>query len=124
MSDHVYLIPDFSMPLVPNVGIVVGDRATLLVDTGLGSRNGAAFLREVNKVSRNSELCLVATHFHPEHLLGVGGFPAKTKLLMANAQQAAIDECAYQLRDTFPQRSATTAELLKGAEYRQADVLA
>ncbi len=123
VSDHVHVIPDASTPLVPNVGIIVGSRATLVVDTGLGSRNGQAIMREVNKVSRNSELYLVATHFHPEHLLGVGGFPATTKLLMASAQQADIDEFAYQLRETFSQRSAMTAELLKGAEYRKADML-
>lgn len=122
VSDHVYVIPDANTPLVPNVGIVVGSRATLVVDTGLGARNGEAIMREVNKVSRNNELYLVATHFHPEHLLGIGGFPATTKLLIASAQQADIDEFAYQMRDTFSQRSAMTAELLKGAEYRKADV--
>src|SRR5262245_34924142 len=39
LSDHVYEIPDFNVGLVPNVGIVVGQRATLVVDTGLGTRN-------------------------------------------------------------------------------------
>jgi len=32
VSDHVYVIPDFNVGLVPNVGIVVGSRATLVVD--------------------------------------------------------------------------------------------
>src|SRR5690242_11961202 len=50
ISDHVYVIPDNSVPLVPNVGIVVGSRATLVVDTGLGARNGATVMKEVAKV--------------------------------------------------------------------------
>jgi hypothetical protein len=36
VSDHVWAIMGF-----PNIGIVVGARATLVVDTGLGPRNGA-----------------------------------------------------------------------------------
>ena len=35
VSPHVWVIPDQSVPLVPNVGIVVGDTATLVIDTGL-----------------------------------------------------------------------------------------
>src|SRR6478609_11753409 len=41
LTDHVWAIPDFNVGLVPNVGIIVGSKATLVVDTGLGPRNGA-----------------------------------------------------------------------------------
>ena len=40
ISDHVWAIMGF-----PNIAIVVGDRATLVVDTGLGPRNGATIAR-------------------------------------------------------------------------------
>ena len=50
LSDHVYEIPDLNVGLVPNVGIVVGRRATLVVDTGLGRRNGETVVAEMNKV--------------------------------------------------------------------------
>ena len=69
-------IPDMSVGGVPNVGIVVGNRATLVIDTGLGQRNGETVMREVQKVSKNSELYLATTHFHPEHDLGASAFPA------------------------------------------------
>ena len=36
VTDHVWVISDGNVPMVPNVGIVVGSRATLVVDTGLG----------------------------------------------------------------------------------------
>ena len=34
ISDHVYVIPDGNVGGVPNVGIIVGNKATLVVDTG------------------------------------------------------------------------------------------
>src|SRR5262245_16384606 len=65
VGPHTSVIPDGNVPLVPNVGIVVGSRATLVIDPGLGRRNGETVLREVAKVSRNTELYIASTHFHP-----------------------------------------------------------
>jgi len=121
ISDHVYVIPDGSVPVVPNVGIIVGSRATFVVDTGLGARNGQAIMREVGKVSKNGELYLAVTHFHPEHDLGAGGFPANTKMLRSRDQQADIDEFGLDTAKRFASFSDVTAELLKGAEFRKAD---
>ena len=59
LSTHAYVIPDPETTLVPNVGIVVGSKATLVVDTGMGNRNGRTILAEVAKVSRNTTLYLV-----------------------------------------------------------------
>src|ERR1044071_7241644 len=67
VAPHTYVIPDGNVPLVPNVGIIVGSRATLVVDTGLGPSNAKTVLTEVAKVSKNRTMFLVATHFHPEH---------------------------------------------------------
>src|SRR5688500_14344571 len=60
LGAHTYVIPDNSVGLVPNVGIVVGSRATLVIDPGLGRRNGEAVLREVAKVSKNAELYIAS----------------------------------------------------------------
>src|ERR1700675_2466944 len=93
ISEHVYVIPDSnSTPLVPNIGIIVGAKATLVVDTGLGQRNGETVLREVGKVSRNALLYVAATHFHPEHTIGGMAFPADTKFIRPESQQKDIEE--------------------------------
>src|SRR5262249_29288739 len=70
LTAHVEIIPDDSVPLVPNVGIVIGERAVLVVDTGLGPRNGAAVAAVAQKLGGARPLYLVMTHFHPEHDLG------------------------------------------------------
>ena len=54
ISEHVHVIPDNSAPLIPNVAIVVGNRATLVVDTGLGARNGEIILRESPRSARTA----------------------------------------------------------------------
>src|SRR5262249_52310133 len=81
LTDHVWAIPDFNVGMVPNVGIIVGSTATLVVDTGLGPRNGEAVLRETALVSKNAKLYLMATHFHPEHAAGSSAFPPATTFL-------------------------------------------
>src|SRR5262245_44821236 len=67
LTKHVWAIPDGSANLVPNVGIVVGRKAVLVVDTGMGLRNGQTVLREIEKVARARPIYIVTTHVHPEH---------------------------------------------------------
>lgn len=38
LAEHPYLIPDFNVGLVPNVGVIVGSRATLVIMRGVQSR--------------------------------------------------------------------------------------
>jgi glyoxylase-like metal-dependent hydrolase (beta-lactamase superfamily II) len=123
IAPHVFVIPDDSVPMVPNVGIVVGDRATLVVDTGLGARNGQTVLAEVAKVSGNATLYLVTTHVHPEHDLGAAAFPAATTLIRSRAQVDEIAASGLELAKRFAAISPLHAELLQGAGFRKADVV-
>jgi glyoxylase-like metal-dependent hydrolase (beta-lactamase superfamily II) len=123
VSEHVQVIPDQSTPLVPNVGIIVGRNAALVVDTGLGERNGKTVLAEAQKLAPGRQLYLVTTHVHPEHDLGAGAFPASTKLIRSADQVKDIAEFGLATAQAFSTRSALTAELLKGAEYRKADIV-
>ena len=123
VSNHVHAIPDGNVPMVPNVGIIVGGRATMVVDTGLGPRNGEAILREVAKVSRNAELYVATTHFHPEHSLGGAAFPASAKFVRPKAQQQDMQELGKGMQDTFASRSPLNQELLKDVQYPRADIL-
>jgi glyoxylase-like metal-dependent hydrolase (beta-lactamase superfamily II) len=123
VADHVYVIPDNSVPLVPNVGIIVGATAVLVVDTGMGTRNGAVVLREAQKVSGSRAMYLVTTHVHPEHDLGANAFPASTKLIRAQAQIDEIATDGMTTADLFRGLSPLNAELLKDAAFRKADIV-
>lgn len=119
ISEHVYVIPDGNVGAVPNVGIIVGGNATLVVDTGLGVRNGQTVLREATKISNNNPIYITATHFHAEHTLGEAAFPATAKVLRGRAQQRDMDELG--IAPNFSGRSPVHTELVQNAAYRRAD---
>ena len=122
ISAHVHIIPDNSVPLVPNVGYIIGDRAALVIDTGLGPRNGSAVYEVAMKLARAKALYLVTTHSHPEHDLGAQAFPETTSLIRSADQVKEIAEAGLQLAKVFASRSPANAELLKDADFRKADI--
>jgi glyoxylase-like metal-dependent hydrolase (beta-lactamase superfamily II) len=118
VSEHVYAIVGF-----PNIAIVVGKRATLVVDTGMGQRNGAVIVREVSKLAQNPILYLTTTHFHPEHATGEQAFPPNTVLIRNTAQQEELEKRGQEYIDLFSSRSAQNKELLKDVKLRKPDIL-
>ena len=120
---HVWVIPDQNVPLVPNVGIVVGSTATLVVDTGLGARNAAIVLAEVAKIQRTADLYLVTTHVHPEHDLGAMAFPPSTRMIRSQDQVAEIAASGLDMAKRFATFSPLHAQLLKDAKFRKADLV-
>ena len=118
VSGHVWAIMGF-----PNVGVVVGDRATLVVDTGLGPRNGARIAQLVGKISTNQRLYLTTTHFHPEHAAGEPGFPPGTILIRDAVQQKDMRQHGQEMIDFFSGRSAQNKELLAGVRLRDPDMV-
>jgi glyoxylase-like metal-dependent hydrolase (beta-lactamase superfamily II) len=101
------------------VGIVVGTKSALVIDPGMGWRNGEVVLREVQKVSPGGDLYIVNTHFHPEHTTGEVAFPASAKILRAAAQQQDVDEMGLTWVSNFAARSPEIAALLKDVTFRK-----
>ena len=123
VAQHTFVILDDNVGMVPNVGLVVGEGATLIVDTGLGERNGAIVLGEARKLGDNTKFYLTATHFHPEHDLGATAFPDDAEMVRWRTQQTEADEQGQQMIDRFAGFSAVNAELLAGARFRAVDTL-
>jgi glyoxylase-like metal-dependent hydrolase (beta-lactamase superfamily II) len=118
VSEHVWAIMGF-----PNIAIVVGSRATLVVDTGMGPKNGATAARVAAKLGPNNQkLFLTTTHFHPEHAAGEPGFPAGTILIRNALQQREMEKHGQEIMDRFSSSSAQNKELLAGVKLRAPDV--
>jgi glyoxylase-like metal-dependent hydrolase (beta-lactamase superfamily II) len=122
LGDHTWVISDNDVPQVPNVGIVVGTRATLVIDPGLGPRNGRIALQESARVSKNSEIYVASTHYHVEHTTGVLGFPASARYINARVQDAEFLEGAASQTKAFASRSALNAEQQKDVTHRPPDI--
>jgi glyoxylase-like metal-dependent hydrolase (beta-lactamase superfamily II) len=116
VSPHVYAIVGF-----PNIGIVVGDRGTLVIDTGMGPRNGAIVLKEAQKLAKGPVLYLTTTHYHPEHAAGEGAFPPNTILIRPAAQQKELTANGMRFVEMFS-RTEPNKTLLAGVKFRAPDV--
>jgi glyoxylase-like metal-dependent hydrolase (beta-lactamase superfamily II) len=123
VSEHVYAIPDGRVNLVPNIGIIVGSRATLIVDAGMGPKNGETVLRELAKVNKNSALYFTTTHFHPEHMTGGQAFPANTIVIRPEMQQEEVDRKQPEFIRNFSRRTPEMKALLQDVKPRSPDIV-
>ena len=103
VSDGVFVIPDGRVPLVPNVGFVVGTRAVLVVDTGMSLDSAAYVLGHAKRLAQGKPLYLTVTHFHPEHGFGAQVF-ADDATIVYNREQ----------RDELRLKGAGYIEMFKG----------
>jgi len=122
VAPHTYVIPDGGVGQVPNVGIVVGTRATLVIDPGLGRRNGETVAKEVAKVGGGREMFLASTHFHTEHSTGLAAFPATARYVNSKVQEQDYERGAAGHASRFSEMSPTHADLLRDMTRRTADV--
>lgn len=96
VSEHIHMITGF-----PNVVFVIGQDATLVVDTGLGNANGATVARVAKRLAKGPKLFLTTTHYHPEHAAGIAGFPPETILIRPTIQQQELIKEGDQTMNFF-----------------------
>jgi glyoxylase-like metal-dependent hydrolase (beta-lactamase superfamily II) len=118
VSDHVYVMEGF-----PNVVYVIGTRATLVVDTGLGERNGVTVMHAEQKLAKGPILYLTTTHYHSEHTTGEQAFPASTIIIRNTVQQEEMTRGVGAHMDAFRKMSAQNLDLLQSVKFRTPDVL-
>ena len=118
ISEHVYAIEGF-----PNIGFVVGQRAVLVIDTGLGPRNGTTVANAAAKLAPGRRLYLTTTHFHPEHAAGDAGFPAATILVRPSIQQKELEDDHSAMVNRFSGMSDVNQELLANVKFRSPDIV-
>jgi glyoxylase-like metal-dependent hydrolase (beta-lactamase superfamily II) len=123
VSDGVFVIPDNRVELVPNVGIVVGTRAALVIDTGLGPRNGAYVLEQARRLAPDRQLYLTVTHFHPEHGFGAQAFAGVATIVYNAGQRADLRRKGAAYLDMFAGMSPAIAGELAGVEFVEPDLV-
>jgi glyoxylase-like metal-dependent hydrolase (beta-lactamase superfamily II) len=114
VAPSVFVIPDGRVPLVPNVGIVVGEREALVVDTGMGPKNGRRVLEKTRALT-DKPLVLTITHFHPEHGYGAQVFE-EARIVYNRAQQEELADKGVPYLEMFRTFGDAVAEQLEGVE--------
>lgn len=113
VAEGIYAIPDHGVPLVPNVGIVVGSRATLVIDTGMGPQNGDTVRRHAEELGGGSPMFLTITHFHPEHGYGAQAF-ADAAIVYNREQLEELRQKGQPYLEMFRTFGEPVAEQLEG----------
>src|SRR5207253_3811772 len=113
IAEHIYVITEQRVNLVPNIGIIVGRDAVLVIDTGMGPKNAETVLGEVKKITSERIAYLTVTHFHPEHGMGAQTFPQGTTIIYPMAQKTELVEKGADIIDMFSGFSPEIAALLK-----------
>ncbi|GAA2127426.1 MBL fold metallo-hydrolase [Streptomyces synnematoformans] len=123
VAEGVHVIPDGRVELVPNVGIVVGDQAALVVDTGMGPRNGAYVLEQARRLAVGRRLYLTVTHFHPEHGYGAQPFEGVATIVYNRAQRDELRRKGTAYLDMFRGLGPAVAAELRGVELVAPDLV-
>lgn len=109
VADGVWVVRDHRIWLVPNIGIVLGRDAALVVDCGLGPANGERVLALARRLAGRRRLYLTLTHFHPEHGYGAQVFQRDATIFYNRAQ-----------RDELQQKGARYVGLFKTTQSKAA----
>jgi glyoxylase-like metal-dependent hydrolase (beta-lactamase superfamily II) len=123
VAEGVHVIPDRGVPLVPNVGVVLGRRDVLVVDTGIGPRNGATVRGIAEQLAGGRPLLLTITHFHPEHGYGAQAFVPGATIVYNRGQHEELRLKGAPYLEMFRTFGSSVADALEGVELVEPDVV-
>ncbi len=92
IAEGVWVVRDHRIWLVPNIGIILGNDAALVVDCGLGPANGERVLDLARRIAGPRRLFLTVTHFHPEHGYGAQAFRPDATIIYNRTQRDELQE--------------------------------
>ena len=121
VARDVYVIGDRRIPLVPNIGMVLGANAALVVDTGMGPANGQAVLDTARRLAAGRRLILTLTHFHPEHGFGAQAFKGQAQIVYNAAQREELAAKGEPYLGMFRTFGPGVAAALEGTELVMPD---
>jgi glyoxylase-like metal-dependent hydrolase (beta-lactamase superfamily II) len=117
IAEDLWIIPDRRIFLVPNIGIVVGKKAALVIDCGLGPQCGKQVIEAAEKIAPGRQLILTQTHAHPEHVFGALPFKNRAQIFLNRQQNEYLVKKGPTLLQLFRERFGDAErELLADAE--------
>ncbi|MDQ7804236.1 MBL fold metallo-hydrolase [Amycolatopsis sp. A133] len=121
IASDLLVIPNDHVDLVPNIGVVGGTEAVLVVDTGIGTANAAKVLAFAREVANGRRLYLTTTHFHPEHAFGAQVFAGEATYLVNRSQAEDLATKGPGYLEMFRGLGETIARRLDGVRVPTPD---
>jgi glyoxylase-like metal-dependent hydrolase (beta-lactamase superfamily II) len=121
IATGVFVIRDRRIPLVPNIGIILGQDAALVVDTGMGPANGRTVLEVAKRIAGKRRLVLTLTHFHPEHGFGAQVFKGTATIHYNRVQQQELEAKGEAYLAMFKTFAPSVAAALTDTELVEPD---
>jgi glyoxylase-like metal-dependent hydrolase (beta-lactamase superfamily II) len=123
LARDLVVIPDHSVQLVPNIGVIGGTHSVLVIETGIGPANAAKVLKFAAEYANERRLYLTTTHFHPEHAFGAQVFAGEATFLINRAQAEDLATKGPGYLGMFRGFGEPVARQLEGVELAAPDVI-
>jgi len=123
LARDLVVIPNRRVGLVPNIGIVGGTEAVLVIDTGIGPANATEVLEFATDYAHGRRLYLTTTHFHPEHAFGAQVFTGHATFLINRAQADDLTTKGPGYLQMFRGLGPSVARRLDGVELTSPDLV-
>ena len=123
LARDLVVVPNEGVQLVPNIGLVGGTEAVLVVDTGMGPANAGKVLELATDFAAGRRIYLTTTHFHPEHAFGAQTFAGHATYLLNRAQATDLAGKGPGYLQMFRGLGAPVAAQLEGVELATPDLV-
>ncbi len=123
LARDLVVIPNRRVGLVPNIGVVGGTDAVLVIDTGIGPVNAMKVLEFAVDYARGRRLYLTSTHFHPEHAFGAQVFTGHATFLINRAQAEDLTTKGPGYLQMFRGLGPSVAHHLDGVQLASPDLV-
>ena len=123
LGRDLVVVPDGRVQLAPNIGVIGGRDAVLVVETGLGPRNAEKVLEFASEYAKGRRLYLTTTHFHPEHAFGAQVFAGEATFLVNRAQAEDLKVKGPGYLDMFRELGDSAARHLEGVVLPEPDLV-
>ena len=123
IASDLVVIPNHRVQLVPNIGVIGGTQAVLVVETGIGSANAEQVLAFASEVAKGRRLYLTTTHFHPEHAFGAQTFAGHATYLVNRTQADDLQAKGPGYLEMFRGFGGSIARRLDGVRVPTPDVV-
>ena len=122
LTNSITIIPDPRINYIPNIGIIEGKNAILVVDTGMGPKNAEAVYKKALEISKGRKIYITTTHFHPEHNFGASVFKKSGATIIMNRLQVnELERKGTQYLEMFRSFGELEKTSLLGTELVTAD---